>query len=450
MQGSAAREIELIIRGLSRAQSRIWVIDWQRNLLATAGSLRPDPDTPQEEDPPGVFEWIEVHALEPLYSKLLETPSKGLPDIVSEAGFSSGREVDSALGGIPASRWYNTSDNQIALLSAAHPIWIGEKVMGAVIVVESTLPVLSVRYRAFEQLLTATLLVFLLGAGTLFAFASRLSSRLANLRSEAESAIDPQGRVKGLVKGSNARDEIGDLARSFSTMLERLAQYNAYLERMADRLSHELRTPVAIVSSSLDNLKLQPLPDAALTYIDRAEQGLRRLNVIFTRMREASRLEQMLRDAERERFDLTHVVAGCGAGYASAFPEHRFDLELPSAPVWLTGAPDAIAQMLDKIVENAVDFSHELAPIRISVQQSFGESMISVRDGLDASGASPHLGLGLFMVRLIAEFHHATARAENRPDGRGVIVEVTFPAEYTPEAEERPRRPPREAGLESA
>ena len=39
----------------------------------------------------------------------------------------------------------------------------------------------------------------------------------------------------------------------------------------------------------------------------------------------------------------------------------------------------------------------------------------------------PHLGLGLFIVRLIAEFHRGTARAHNREDGRGVVVEVTFP-----------------------
>ena len=462
-QEDASREIELIIRGLSRAQSRIWVIDQQRNLIAVTGSLRPDPDAPPSGVPEGVFDWIEVHAMEPLYRKLLEPPATELEDLIPDAVFSNGREVDSALAGIPASRWHGTSDERVVLLSAAHPIWAGERVIGAVIVEQSTLPVLSMRYRAFEQLLTATLLVFLLGAGALFTFASRLSSRLVKLQTEAENAIDPQGRVRGMVKGSRARDEIGDLARSFSRVLERLAQYNAYLERMADRLSHELRTPVAVVSSSLDNLKLQPLPDASVTYIDRAEQGLKRLNMVLTRMREASRLEQMLRDSERERFDLTRVVSGCVAGYASAFPQRQFSLRLANAPVWLMGVPDVVAQMLDKIVENAVDFSQEKSVIQIDVddgpdhvmlsvdnvgpplpqtmQGQLFESMISVRRATDASGASPHLGLGLFMVRLIAEFHRATARARNRADGRGVIVEVVFPrAEPAVPADERSRQ----------
>src|SRR5579864_1835523 len=88
----------------------------------------------------------------------------------------------------------------------------------------------------------------------------------------------------------------------------------------------------------------------------------------------------MLRDAERERFDLTRVVSGCVAGYASAFPEHRFDLELPSTPVGLKGVPDVVAQMLDKIVENAVDFSHAQAPIRVSVAESQNEVILSVNN----------------------------------------------------------------------
>jgi K+-sensing histidine kinase KdpD len=54
------------------------------------------------------------------------------------------------------------------------------------------------------------------------------------------------------------------------------------------------------------------------------------------------------------------------------------------------------------------------------------ESMVSVRSGGDT--AEPHLGLGLYIVRLIAEFHNGNVRAENRSDAPGVIVTVALEA----------------------
>jgi signal transduction histidine kinase len=54
------------------------------------------------------------------------------------------------------------------------------------------------------------------------------------------------------------------------------------------------------------------------------------------------------------------------------------------------------------------------------------ESMVSIRPA-GGSGHPPHLGLGLYVVRLIADFHGGSAAAHDRPDGRGVIVTVTLP-----------------------
>src|SRR6185503_2646547 len=112
---------------------------------------------------------------------------------------------------------------------------------------------------------------------------------------------------------------IGDLSRSFSALLSRLAEHHAYLETMASRLSHELRTPIAVVRSSIENLKLGASPEEARVYLERAEEGLARLTTILTRMGEAARLEQGMAATTREKFDLSPVVASCVAGYRLAF-----------------------------------------------------------------------------------------------------------------------------------
>ena len=159
------------------------------------------------------------------------------------------------------------------------------------------------------------LAVLLVGSLALTLYATWLSSRIRRLRDDAERAIDEQGRVRAPLASSKAGDEIGDLSRSFASVLARLSDYASYQEKMASRLSHELRTPIAVVRSSLDNLKQTPLPDDARVYMVRAQDGLARLTTILTRMTEAARLEQSLSDVERERFDLAAWSAGCVDGY---------------------------------------------------------------------------------------------------------------------------------------
>lgn len=450
-------EIEQIVKGLQRSSSRIWVIDRQHQLLALEGGLRRDPlDTEAPE--PGLWKRFAEPILRPLYTLLLERPREDFDDALPEQVLSGGKEVYSALSGVPASRWRQTTDQRAVILSAAHPIWVGDEVVGAVVVEETTNAVLSLRNRAFEQLIAVTLAVFLLGAGTLMFFASSLSRRLQRLRDSAEHAIDAQGRVMQGLPAARDTDEIGDLSRSFSAMLERLGDYTTYLERMADRLSHELRTPVAVVSSSLENLKSETVPDSARVYITRAEEGVKRLNLILTRIAEATRLEQMLRHAERERFDLGRVVSGCVAGYAGAFPAFQFELQLPERRIEIDGSPDLIAQALDKLVENAMDFSEPGRPIEVSLtftenevrlavanegpelpaemQGRLFESMVSMRREASAERRNtPHLGLGLFIVRMIAEFHHGRAAARNREDRRGVVVQMLLPLQSEPRGE---------------
>jgi signal transduction histidine kinase len=108
-------------------------------------------------------------------------------------------------------------------MSAAHPIWSGDEVVGAVVAEETTNPLASVRSSALERLLVLTLVAFSGAAVILIAYATRLSLRIRRLRDEAESAIDTRGRITQLASGSRAADEVGDLSRSFSAVLSRLA-----------------------------------------------------------------------------------------------------------------------------------------------------------------------------------------------------------------------------------
>jgi signal transduction histidine kinase len=332
----------------------------------------------------------------------------------------------------------------VAILSAAQPIFIGDDIVGAVVVEETTSSIQVLKESALENLLAVTLAVVIASFLILLGFATRLTTRIRKLHAEAEGAIDAQGRVRGEITASRAQDEIGDLARTTSGMLARLKDYNAYLEAMAGRLSHELRTPVAVVRSSLDNLKTHELPAEARVYVERAGEGVDRLGRLISRLSEATRLERMLESAERERFDLKALVEGCVEGYRSAHADREFNFVSPPTPIVIDGVPDAIAQALDKLVENAADYAPAGSTIAVSLQVAGRYARLAVENagpplpetggaGLFESLVShrtiagrreAHLGLGLYVVRLVAEAHGGRARAENLPGKGGVRFEV--------------------------
>ena len=125
--------------------------------------------------------------------------------------------------------------------------------------------------------------------------------------------------------------------------------------------------------------------------------------------------------AQRERFDAAAVVRGCVEGYRLAYASRTFELTILAEPVPVSGAADLLAQMIDKLVENAADFAAAGTAIRISletdahllienegpplpdaIRDSLFDSMVSLRG--ERSGGVPHLGLGLYIARLIAEF----------------------------------------------
>lgn len=439
-------EISDLIRGLGRASSRIWVLDVNRRVLAHAGTLRRPAPSPAAASP-SLWDRVADAWVQPLTRRLLDEPREDFEDVAPGTYKLEGREVESALGGREATRWRLTPDSRAVVLSAAHPVFVEDQVRGAVLVEQTTNDVLAVRNREFGKLFAAILAVSLLGALALLVFASRLSWRVRRLRDGVERAIDRQGRVSGTVPGTATGDEIGDLARSFASILERQRQYTAYLEQVGNRLSHEIRTPVGVVRSSLDNLRLQPLPGDARVYIERADEGLRRLATILSRMSEATRLEPGLDSTEREPFDLAAVVRGCVEGYRLANPGREILLREPGGPVPVLGAPDLMAQLLDKLVDNALGFARAGTPVRVGLEREAGaaslsvenqgpplpeqmrsrlfESMVSIRPA--AGEGEPHLGLGLYIVRLIAGFHGGTATARNRDDRDGVVVGVSLP-----------------------
>ena len=338
--------------------------------------------------------------------------------------------VNIALNGTEQTAWFRAEESGQAVVAAATPIVNNGDIVGALILQQGTDAILSLANSGLARLINVTILTTLIVAAVLLGYATWLSRRIRQLSKAAERALENE-QLQSDLPGALAGDEVGDLSRSFSHILRQLDDYNAYLRSLASKLSHELRTPLAIVTSSLDNLEHEQLSEASTGYVDRASEGANRLRKILNAMSEASRVEELMESAEPEVFALHKVLESTVAAYSDAYPDRAFEFASDGLGASVNGSPELLIQMLDKLVDNAVSFSGDGDAITVGLlrrddsvvvsvtnpgpplpermQAQMFDSMVSMRTGENTK----HLGLGLFVARLIAEGHGGRIDAEN-------------------------------------
>jgi signal transduction histidine kinase len=217
---------------------------------------------------------------------------------------------------------------------------------------------------------------------------------------------------------------------------------------MPDTLAHELNNPLNVVNSSLENLSSQHPEIQHSKYMTRAQKGVNRLGSLLASLTEAANLEEALHTEDHELFNLNEMLSLYLEGYRESHPEFSdgFIIQIPEHQVLIKGSPDHIAQMLDKLVDNAVDFNQPGHPVSLSLsvwnqqaiikvmnlgktlpqgqEERLFEPMVSIRH---TGTVRSHLGMGLHIVRLIVDAHGGTAIARNNEAGNGVVFEVRLP-----------------------
>jgi len=277
----------------------------------------------------------------------------------------------------------------------------------------------------------------------LLGYASWLSWRITRLQRAVSASIDEDGRLLRTLPTVKARDELGDLSRQFTHLTERLYGYTHYLESFSRRLSHELKTPIAVVRSSLENLSQSTREEDRENYLARARTATDRLSQILHGMSEAARLEQSLDHAEKESFDLADVCAQATLAYQSLAPDFQIRYQGPQHGIRYHGSPELLVQLLDKLVDNARDFTPPNGLIEISLRAESKPFLLSVFNqgsvlpeelandifspfvSVRSSGQEGHLGQGLLIARLITEHHGGRIQAGN--ENGGVRFTVALP-----------------------
>ena len=292
--------------------------------------------------------------------------------------------------------------------------------------------------------LGGALLALLAGLAT----ARRAMEPIAELTAAARR-IERTRDTSQRVPHPESEDEVTELARTLDSMLRSLDEARADTEGALVRqrefvadASHELRTPLTSVLANLELLEevLDGEQREAAASALRSSLRMRRLVADLLRLARAD----AGRVAPHRPVDVTEVVTDVAAELEPVAGDHPLSIAAePGAEV--EGVRDELHRLVLNLMENALRHTDPGTAVEASVERRNGEVVVSVEDdgpGIpeelhdkvferfyrgegDRSGSS---GLGLSIVRAVAESHHGSVRLEEPLDGRGARFVVRLPA----------------------
>jgi signal transduction histidine kinase len=245
---------------------------------------------------------------------------------------------------------------------------------------------------------------------------------------------------------SGKRDELGQLARDFNGMAERIEYLVAHDRGVLQDLSHELRSPLARLHLILDLAQHSANADEAAEHFRRAEQEIERMDRMTAEMLALSRLEGDLPGMVREAVDLTALVRDrVAAAHIDAEVRGIALQTSDEGALSVQGSSILLERALDNVIANAIKFSPPNGVVRIEVSRLRQEASVQVCDqgpgvpeqeldllfrpffrGTNAAQASGH-GLGLAIVQRVMRAHGGDVSARNRDTG-GLQVTMRLPA----------------------
>jgi signal transduction histidine kinase len=299
--------------------------------------------------------------------------------------------------------------------------------------------------------LVAVLVVSVVGVAGAYVIAGRALRPLQQVTTTAQHLTGETLHQR--IRYMGADDEVAELAATFDAMLDRINITFEMQKRFVANASHELRTPLAVMRTEVDVTLADPEADVA-EYRRMAKvvrEGSERANALV------EALLVLARSSAQAGRRLSHKVpADLSTGVSAALSATRKDADrmhvvtetsLASAPV--VGDPGLLDRLAGNLIENALRYNHLHGRIWVSTDCDAEHSWLVVRntgfevDPADVSGLFEPFrrggqertgrgsGLGLSIVRAVAEAHGGTVSAVANPEGGGLEVTVTLPAAAT-------------------
>ncbi|WP_438851974.1 ATP-binding protein [Brevundimonas nasdae] len=340
------------------------------------------------------------------------------------------------------------------VVSVTIPVRHVRQVLGALTVEAGNVDeILSAQRRALMPFALVALGVNLLASLMLHLFVARPVMRLS---AAADQVKLQRARAISLPDLEDRKDEIGDLARSLESMTDTLSTRMDAIERFAADVSHEIKNPLTSIRSALETLPLVKTDEHREKLTNLLQQDVRRLDRLITDISNASRLDAELSRDRPRAIELNRLLGDIVSVYETTAKPGDIPVQLtqPQDFLRVMGRDGPLGQVFRNLIDNARSFSPPDGVVRVTLEDTDGDQPIHIRVEDDGPGIpaenletvferfytsrpkgaafGSNSGLGLSIVRQIAEAHGGRAWAENRlaEDGRilGARFVIALPA----------------------
>lgn len=257
-----------------------------------------------------------------------------------------------------------------------------------------------------------------------------------------------EGDVDARIPVAEVETELGQLARALNEAFDRLRASLDRQRRFTADASHELRTPIATISTEVQ-WALERDRDAAAyrESLETCGRAVARMTTIVERLLLLARANAGVDLVRQENVRVDDLVRRIVSDLTLLAERRRLAISVEAAPVSVSGDPDRLRDAITNVVANAIHYNRDGGRVDVRVDQRNGRARVSVADtgigiapedvtrvfepffradqarSRDAGGA----GLGLAVTRAIVSQHRGHVACASEP-GRGTTVEIELPA----------------------
>jgi two-component system sensor histidine kinase CpxA len=284
--------------------------------------------------------------------------------------------------------------------------------------------------------------LWVLGLAVLLCYA--LAAHLTSPVRRLQKAVDRFGRGDLDARARSDRaDELGELARTFDRMAERIQTLLAAERRLLLDISHELRSPLARLSVAAELARSDEQREAALNQIQKESD---RMNALVGELLQVTRAEGDPSALRLEQVRLDELLDSLVEDCSIEAKARGCSLQLNARPIEIRGDGELLRRALENMIRNAIRFAPEESKVEINAEMRGAVATIRVRDygpgvpdealprifdpfyrvEADRSRVSGGVGLGLAIARRAVDLHKGKLRARNATPG--LLVEIELPA----------------------